>query len=124
MARGADPSTSNILYYGDNLDILRERIGPSSVDLLYLDPPFNSNRSYNVLFGRQHGGAGAQAQIHARVPVARAIRTGQGDGARVLGVPPSVRRWSPVKKEPPPESGVPSFEWGVTSSVATLAISL
>ena len=41
---------ANVLYYGDNLDILRERIGAESVDLIYLDPPFNSNRSYNVIF--------------------------------------------------------------------------
>ena len=40
----------NTLYYGDNLHILRDHIPAESVDLVYLDPPFNSNRSYNVLF--------------------------------------------------------------------------
>ena len=40
----------NHLYYGDNLDVLRKHIDPESVDLVYLDPPFNSNASYNVLF--------------------------------------------------------------------------
>jgi DNA modification methylase len=55
----------NVLYYGDNLDILRERIAPESVDLIYLDPPFNSKRSYNILFGQNHGDAKAQAQIEA-----------------------------------------------------------
>jgi len=40
----------NTLYYGDNLEILREHIPDQSVDLIYLDPPFNSRRSYNVLF--------------------------------------------------------------------------
>jgi DNA modification methylase len=40
----------NTLFYGDNLAILREYIPNESVDLVYLDPPFNSNRSYNVLF--------------------------------------------------------------------------
>lgn len=45
----------NQLFYGDNLDVLRDRIASESVDLVYLDPPFNSNRSYNVLFGAQHG---------------------------------------------------------------------
>ena len=40
----------NTLYYGDNLDILRAHIPDESVDLIYLDPPFNSRRSYNVLF--------------------------------------------------------------------------
>lgn len=46
---------ANHLYYGDNLDILRdpERIRPHSVDLVYLDPPFNSDRVYNVLFDRK-----------------------------------------------------------------------
>ena len=38
------------LYFGDNLKILREKIADESFDLIYLDPPFNSNRSYNVLF--------------------------------------------------------------------------
>jgi len=40
----------NTLYYGDNLDIMREHIADESVDLVYLDPPFNSQRDYNVLF--------------------------------------------------------------------------
>jgi len=55
---------SNALYYGDNLDVLRESIPSGSVDLIYLDPPFNSNANYNVLF-RSPGGAGSQAQIEA-----------------------------------------------------------
>lgn len=55
---------TNHLYYGDNLEVLRERIADDSVDLVYLDPPFNSNRAYNVLF-RQRGGEEAQAQIEA-----------------------------------------------------------
>lgn len=54
----------NQLYYGDNLDVLRRHIADSSVDLVYLDPPFNSNRSYNVLFQSRSGDA-AQAQIEA-----------------------------------------------------------
>jgi adenine specific DNA methylase Mod len=40
----------NHLFYGDNLAVLRESIADESVDLIYLDPPFNSNASYNVLF--------------------------------------------------------------------------
>jgi site-specific DNA-methyltransferase (adenine-specific) len=43
------------LYYGDNLDILRDHIPDESVDLIYLDPPFNSQASYNVLFKSQKG---------------------------------------------------------------------
>jgi len=42
----------NLLYYGDNLTILRDYIDTETIDLIYLDPPFNSNRSYNVLFNR------------------------------------------------------------------------
>jgi hypothetical protein len=41
---------TNVLYYGDNLDILRRYLPDASVDLVYLDPPFNSNRDYNVIF--------------------------------------------------------------------------
>ena len=41
---------TNVLYYGDNLDILRRYLPDAAVDLLSLDPPFNSNRYYNVIF--------------------------------------------------------------------------
>ena len=54
----------NTLYYGDNLTILREYIADESVDLIYLDPPFNSNRSYNVLF-KDESRRDSQAQITA-----------------------------------------------------------
>lgn len=56
--------TENQLYYGDNLDILREHIHEETVDLIYLDPPFNSNATYNVLFHEQDGRRSA-AQIKA-----------------------------------------------------------
>ncbi len=55
---------SNALYYGDNLEVLRESIASESIDLIYLDPPFNSSASYNVLF-RAPSGEGSQAQIEA-----------------------------------------------------------
>ena len=45
----------NKLYFGDNLDIMREHIKDESVDLIYLDPPFNSNANYNVLFKTPKG---------------------------------------------------------------------
>ncbi len=45
----------NTLYSGDNLNILKRYIGTESVDLVYLDPPFNSNRNYNVLFKDESG---------------------------------------------------------------------
>ena len=54
----------NCLYYGDNLDILRRYVADESVDLVYLDPPFNSNQSYNVLFQEQDGSRSA-SQIKA-----------------------------------------------------------
>ena len=54
----------NVLCYGDNLDILRRYIADESVDLVYLDPPFNSNATYNVLFAEQDG-ARAASQIKA-----------------------------------------------------------
>jgi len=54
----------NKLYFGDNLDILRDHIASESVDLIYLDPPFNSNASYNVLFQEKSGEQSA-AQITA-----------------------------------------------------------
>ena len=54
----------NVLYYGDNLKVLREHVADESVDLVYLDPPFNSNADYNVLFSEK-GGEKAHAQIQA-----------------------------------------------------------
>ncbi|HEX4080041.1 MAG TPA: DNA methyltransferase [Rhizomicrobium sp.] len=54
----------NGLYYGDNLDILRAHIASESVDLIYLDPPFNSNASYNVLF-KAPDGHDSHAQMEA-----------------------------------------------------------
>jgi len=56
--------SGNILYFGDNLDILRKHIKDESVDLIYLDPPFNSNATYNILFAEQDGSRAA-AQIKA-----------------------------------------------------------
>lgn len=47
----------NTLYYGDNLTVMREHVPTASVDLIYADPPFNSNRSYNVLFKDESGAA-------------------------------------------------------------------
>jgi site-specific DNA-methyltransferase (adenine-specific) len=54
----------NRLYYGDNLDVLRRHVPDESVDLVYLDPPFNSNATYNVLFAEQDG-TQAASQIKA-----------------------------------------------------------
>ncbi len=61
----AEPSDwKNKLYFGDNLDMLREHVPDASVDLIYLDPPFNSKATYNVLFQEKSGEQSA-AQITA-----------------------------------------------------------
>jgi 16S rRNA G966 N2-methylase RsmD len=55
--------TPNLLFYGDNLDVIRRHVADASVDLVYLDPPFGSNADYNILF--EEKGTGAAAQIKA-----------------------------------------------------------
>src|SRR5680860_117050 len=57
-------NTTNSLFYGDNLRILRDHVQDEIVDLIYLDPPFNSNATYNVLF-KSLAGEQSQAQIEA-----------------------------------------------------------
>lgn len=54
----------NYLHYGDNVQVLHEKIADESVDLIYLDPPFNSSRNYNLLFKQVKGNA-SPAQIMA-----------------------------------------------------------
>jgi site-specific DNA-methyltransferase (adenine-specific) len=67
-AKSSKPSPSakmpNQLYYGDNLQIIREHIKDESIDLIYLDPPFNSQATYNVLF-KAPSGQQSKAQIEA-----------------------------------------------------------
>jgi DNA modification methylase len=62
--RYASGVQTNVLYYGDNLDILRRYVPDESVDLIYLDPPFNSNRAYNVIF-KDESGRNTDAQLLA-----------------------------------------------------------
>lgn len=66
MPRPTEETTidTNLLYYGDNLDILRRYIPDESVDLIYLDPPFNSDRNYNVIF-KDESGRTSDAQLLA-----------------------------------------------------------
>ena len=66
------PVMQNTLYYGDNLDILRDHIASESVDLIYLDPPFKSNQNYNVLF-RGRNASDSAAQIRAFEDVWRGV---------------------------------------------------
>ncbi len=58
----AEMDEKNKLYFGDNLKILRDHVADASVDLIYVDPPFNSNASYNVLF-KEKSGEESAAQI-------------------------------------------------------------
>ena len=85
---------TNHLYYGDNLRVLRESIADESVDLIYLDPPFNSNASYNVLFRGPSGNESA-AQIEAfddtwhwtdtaEEAFGEVLRSGNGNAAEML----------------------------------------
>ena len=64
--RGLPSVSVSVLYYGDNLNILRdhERVPDASIDLIYLDPPFNSDRDYNVLF-EERDATESEAQIRA-----------------------------------------------------------
>lgn len=60
------PGQKNHLYFGDNLDVLRRYIKDETIDLVYLDPPFNSNRNYSVIFNRNGATEDdAAAQIEA-----------------------------------------------------------
>ncbi len=54
---------TNFLYYGDNLQILREHVEDESVDLIYLDPPFNSNQDFNAFFTERDGTRAAAQMI-------------------------------------------------------------
>jgi len=85
---------TNKLFYGDNLQVLREHVADESVDLIYLDPPFNSNANYNVLF-KSKSGEGADAQITAfedtwhwndtaEDAFDQVIRSGNSDAAELL----------------------------------------
>lgn len=59
-----DELKTNVLYYGDNLEILRKYISDNSIDLIYLDPPFSSNRDYNILY-KERSGKWSEAQVKA-----------------------------------------------------------
>lgn len=75
------------LYFGDNLEILREKISDESFDLIYLDPPFNSNRNYNVIF--KEGLQDSPAQVHAFEDSWHWTREAQATFEELVGVRPS-----------------------------------
>ncbi|MDR3738828.1 MAG: DNA methyltransferase [Terracidiphilus sp.] len=82
-------NAKNQLYYGDNLEVLQRYIKDESVDLVYLDPPFNSRQDYNVLFAEKDGSQ-SSSQIHAfedtwewNVDAERAYETLVEQGGRV-----------------------------------------
>jgi len=56
--------SQNVLYYGDNLDVLRRYIKDETIDLIYLDPPFKSNQDYNIIFPEKNGSR-SKAQLKA-----------------------------------------------------------
>ena len=76
----------NRLYYGDNLEILRSReyFPDECVDLIYLDPPFNSNRNYNVLFKSESGAAVDMPPQHGTFKQAQRQRSTDGKAQRDL----------------------------------------
>ena len=62
VTKSESNSSKNRLYYGDNLDVLRNKIASESVDLCYIDPPFNSKRNYFQIYNNQGSEDRAQAQ--------------------------------------------------------------
>ncbi len=67
--REVSEMTDNLLYYGDNLDVLRRHVKDETVDLVYLDPPFNSQATYNVLFGERNGRPSSENEARRTMPV-------------------------------------------------------
>lgn len=67
----------NTLYFGDNLDIVRRYVKDESVDLVYLDPPFRSNRDFNAFFA-EHDGTKAASQIKAFTDTWMSDESGRG----------------------------------------------
>ncbi len=74
------------LYFGDNLEILREKIPDESFDLIYLDPPFNSNRNYNVIF--KEGLQDSPAQVQAFEDSWHWTREAQSIFEELVGIKP------------------------------------
>ena len=84
----------NRLYFGDDLKWLSDRkeSPDASVDLVYLDPPFNSNADYNVLF-RELGGQASQAQFHAFTDTWKRFRCQRRQNPGCLSI---EQTWKPI----------------------------
>ncbi len=80
---------TNQLYYGDNLDILRAHIPDESVDLIYIDPPFNSNQAYNVIFSEADGSS-SKAQIRAFEDTWHWVETTEQAYHELVGIAPHL----------------------------------
>jgi len=93
----------NCLYYGDNLIVLREHIKDESVDLIYLDPPFNSRQDYNVLFAERDGTRSA-SQIMGGWPTLKSADTTSTRGAPSFVI---FEGWVP-RTPTPPDFDVPT----------------
>ena len=89
----------NKLYFGDNLEILRDHVGEESVDLIYLDPPSNSKATYSVLFKEKNGTASAAQVIEFAAG---------GDGVGLRSGPASAPRVGPTSRS----RGTPCQELG------------
>ena len=103
MSVARKPSPPNTLYYGDNLDILRRYLEDESIDLIYLDPPFNSNADYNVLFAEKDGTQATPRSRPSKTP---------GPGT---SKPP---RNTPKSSAPPTLASPPASKESTTSSAA------
>lgn len=95
--RSAGVHMENTLYFGENLDVLRQQIDTESVDLIYLDPPFNSKVSYNILYKEPTGRASA-AQVNAfedtwhwGADAAAAFDEIMSSGSRAAGIVSAMR---------------------------------
>ena len=84
---------TNVLYYGNNLEILKKYIPAESIDLIYLDPPFNSQADYNVLY-REKSGELSQAQLQAFVDTWQWGIESES-ALQEIAISPLVR-WSPL----------------------------
>jgi hypothetical protein len=102
----------NTLYSGDNLDILRRYIEDESVDLVYLDPPFNGSRDYNVLFAEQDDAVLIPEKTNIEVKVVRVeidgINVGHLPSAELANIADAIRdASSPAMQGSPRPRGVP-----------------